>query len=235
MQLTTHVASSRDGAPEKAWTRPDRLDAFGGSARERRLPVEDALGALLPEGGIQRGTAVTVTGCGAVALTVEASLRGSRVAVGGTDDLGVAALAERGRQPGSSGVGGPARRSQRSMRTERDSGRRWAGRGGGLLRLGADRTWDPDGWQDGAAAAGPDARAWNLVFAAAAVVDRVRWLLEGWYRSPERPTGPITLIRLTPCEVLSADGHHLGMWGERSGADDLAARALARVHGLLAE
>lgn len=70
-------------------------------------------------------------------------------------------------------------------------------------------------------------------FDAAAVVDRVRWQLEGWYRSPERPTGPITLIRVTPCVVTPADGRQLGMWGERSEADERAARALARVQGLL--
>ena len=70
-------------------------------------------------------------------------------------------------------------------------------------------------------------------FDAAAVVDRVRWQLEGWYRSSDRPTGPITLIRITPCVVAPADGRQLGMWGERSEADERAARALARVQGLL--
>ncbi len=78
-------------------------------------------------------------------------------------------------------------------------------------------------------------RRWRheLRFAAADIVDRVRWQLEGWYRSPGRPTGPVTLIRLTPCEVAPADGRQLGMWGERSEADERAARALARVQGLL--
>ena len=70
-----------------------------GPARERRLPVEEALSALLPEGGIRRGTAITVCGHGAVtlavALTAETSRRGSWVAAVGMDDLGVAALAER--------------------------------------------------------------------------------------------------------------------------------------------
>ena len=70
-------------------------------------------------------------------------------------------------------------------------------------------------------------------FGAAAVVDRVRWQLEGWYRSSERPTGPITLIRLTPCEVAPAEGRQLGMWGARSAADERAAKAMARVQGLL--
>lgn len=70
-------------------------------------------------------------------------------------------------------------------------------------------------------------------FSAVAVVDRVRWQLEGWYRSSERPTGPITFIRLTPCEVAPSDGRQLGMWGARSEADERAAKALARVQGLL--
>ena len=70
-------------------------------------------------------------------------------------------------------------------------------------------------------------------FDAAAVVDRVRWQLEGWYRSAERPTGPVMLIRLTPCEVAPAEGRQLGMWGARSAADERAAKAMARVQGLL--
>jgi len=78
-------------------------------------------------------------------------------------------------------------------------------------------------------------RRWRheLRFSAAAIVDRVRWQLEGWYRSPDRPTGPVTLIRITPCVVAPADGRQLGMWGARSEADERAARALARVQGLL--
>ncbi len=62
--------------------------------------MEEALSALMPEGGIRRGAAITVCGHGAVtlavALTAEASRRGSWVAAVGMDDLGVAALAERG-------------------------------------------------------------------------------------------------------------------------------------------
>ena len=78
-------------------------------------------------------------------------------------------------------------------------------------------------------------RRWRheLRFTAAAVVDRVRWQLEGWYRSSERPTGPITLIRITPRVVAPADGRQLGMWGARSEADERAAKALARLQGLL--
>ena len=78
-------------------------------------------------------------------------------------------------------------------------------------------------------------RRWRheLRFGAADIVDRVRWQLEGWYRSPERPTGPVTLIRITPCVVTAADGRQLGMWGARSEDDERAARALARLQGLL--
>ncbi len=78
-------------------------------------------------------------------------------------------------------------------------------------------------------------RRWRheLRFGAADIVDRVRWQLEGWYRSPERPTGPVTLIRITPCVVAPADGRQLGMWGAKSEADERAARALARLQGLL--
>ena len=78
-------------------------------------------------------------------------------------------------------------------------------------------------------------RRWRheLRFSAADIVDRVRWQLEGWYRSPERPTGPVTLIRITPCVTAPADGRQLGMWGARSEADERATKALARVQGLL--
>lgn len=78
-------------------------------------------------------------------------------------------------------------------------------------------------------------RRWRheLRFGAADIVDRVRWQLEGWYRSPERPAGPITLIRITPCVVAPADGRQLGMWGATSAADERAARTLARLQGLL--
>ena len=79
---------------------PDRLDAPVGAAHERRIPVEGALAALLPESGIRRGTAIAVSGHGSVtlamALAAEASRRGSWVAAVGMADLGVVALAERG-------------------------------------------------------------------------------------------------------------------------------------------
>ena len=85
---------------ETARSLPDRLDASASAAHERQLPVEDTLGALLPESGIRRGTTLTVCGHGSVtlatALAAEASRRGSWVAAVGMADLGVSALAERG-------------------------------------------------------------------------------------------------------------------------------------------
>lgn len=87
-------------APETVRALPARLDAPAGAAHERRLPVEEALGTLLPEGSIRRGTVVSVHGHGsvtlAVALAAEVSRRGSWVAAVGMADLGVSALAERG-------------------------------------------------------------------------------------------------------------------------------------------
>ena len=86
-------------APSTARELPIRLDAPAGAAHERRIPVEEPLATLLPEGSIRRGTAVAVHGHGsmtlAVALAAEASRRGSWVAAVGMADLGVAALAER--------------------------------------------------------------------------------------------------------------------------------------------
>ena len=84
-----------------------------------------------------------------------------------------------------------------------------------------------------------------------ATADRVRWQLDGWLTSRRAgaqrpgdqhrraagaagPTGPITLLRLQPVEVVSAEALQLPLWGGL-GADDRmrARRALVRVQGLL--
>ena len=94
------MASPEPSSAQLAAVRQAEVDALAGGAHERRIPVEEALAPLLPEGGIRRGTAVAVGGHGsitlAVALAAEASRRGSWVAAVGMADLGVAALAERG-------------------------------------------------------------------------------------------------------------------------------------------
>jgi protein ImuB len=69
-----------------------------------------------------------------------------------------------------------------------------------------------------------------------ATADRVRWQLDGWLnrRNPgDRPTAPVTVIRLRPVEVVSAEALQLPLWGG-VGEDRLRARrALVRVQGLL--
>lgn len=71
----------------------------------------------------------------------------------------------------------------------------------------------------------------------AAVADRVRWQLEGWLGAPEgspnRPTAGVALVRLAPDEVVPAGDRQEGFWGGGRGAAERAARALARVQGLL--
>ncbi|CAB4627015.1 unannotated protein [freshwater metagenome] len=69
----------------------------------------------------------------------------------------------------------------------------------------------------------------------AALVDRVRWQLDGWLNGPAavRPTSGITRITLAPDELIAAGGRQLGFWGGETAVDERAARALARVQGLL--
>ena len=70
---------------------------------------------------------------------------------------------------------------------------------------------------------------------AAAVADRVRWQLDGWLNgsAATRPTAGITRLALVPDEVAAARGRQLGFWGGETASADRAARAVARVQGLL--
>ena len=65
------------------------------------------------------------------------------------------------------------------------------------------------------------------------VADRVRWQLDGWLTSSRRPTSAITRLRLIPDEVIADRGRQLGFWGGQRLETERAARALARVQGLL--
>src|SRR6266550_1420881 len=49
----------------------------------------------------------------------------------------------------------------------------------------------------------------------------------------DRPTAGITLLRLTPDEVVRHSGLQLGLWGGLGDEGDRAGRALARVQGML--
>lgn len=72
-----------------------------------------------------------------------------------------------------------------------------------------------------------------------ATADRVRWQLDGWLSSRttqhrQRPTAPVTLLRLQAIEVVSAGALQLPLWGGLGEEDRLRARrALVRVQGLL--
>ena len=66
--------------------------------------------------------------------------------------------------------------------------------------------------------------------------DRVRWQLDGWLnrRTGDRPTAAVTVLRLHPVEVVSAEALQLPLWGGVGEEDRLRARrALVRVQGLL--
>lgn len=75
-----------------------------------------------------------------------------------------------------------------------------------------------------------------------ATADRVRWQLDGWLNRRKggpgdgggRPAAPITVLRLCPVEVVSAEALQLPLWGGVGEEDRLRARrALVRVQGLL--
>ncbi len=70
---------------------------------------------------------------------------------------------------------------------------------------------------------------------AAAVADRVRWQLDGWYPAAhdgEPGTGGIAVLRLVPDQVIRATGHQLALWGEAVVSDQVA-RAAMRVQAML--
>ncbi len=93
-------------------------------------------------------------------------------------------------------------------------------------------------------------------FTPGATAERVRWQLDGWLTTEARAArqsggtgdpsgaapgdvggraegGGLVLLRLLPEEVVAGGGRQLGFWGGDAEADERAARALARVQGLL--
>jgi protein ImuB len=71
-------------------------------------------------------------------------------------------------------------------------------------------------------------------FTARAMVDRVRWQLEGWMSSTvEAPSAGITLVRLTAGEVVPDAGRQLGLFGGPVEASQRVERGIARIQGLL--
>lgn len=80
-------------------------------------------------------------------------------------------------------------------------------------------------------------RVWrsDSLLRAGAIVERVRWQLDGWLNAPwgQRPTAGLSLLRLVPEEVKRDEGRQMGFWGGATLADERAHRALARVQGML--
>ena len=70
-----------------------------------------------------------------------------------------------------------------------------------------------------------------------ATAERVRWQLDGWLAgtvaSAAAPTAGLSLLRLVPDQVVPGHGRQLGFWGGAAETTDRAARALARVQGML--
>jgi protein ImuB len=80
-------------------------------------------------------------------------------------------------------------------------------------------------------------RAWyrDAGFSAAAMVERVRWQLEGWAGQPGGLSGGVAFLRLSPDEVRSDDGVPTRLWGGRSQADLDAARAIVRLTAVVGD
>ena len=70
-------------------------------------------------------------------------------------------------------------------------------------------------------------------FSPADVTDRVRWQLDGWRHDRNRPSGRISLIRLTVAQTVPDEGRQLGFWGGQTETDERAERALGRVQTLV--
>jgi protein ImuB len=90
-------------------------------------------------------------------------------------------------------------------------------------------------------------RVWRCAgpLTAAGISDRVRWQLDGWltFRS-SRPSsvddstlpagfGGITVLTLSPEEVIGGQALQRGLWGESGEDDERAGRALVRVQAML--
>ncbi|MGH3721532.1 MAG: DNA polymerase Y family protein [Pseudonocardiaceae bacterium] len=79
-------------------------------------------------------------------------------------------------------------------------------------------------------------RVWRCAepLTASGIADRVRWQLDGWLTSrSSRLSAGITLLRLTPEEVIGGQALQRGLWGESGEADERAGRALVRLQGML--
>jgi protein ImuB len=97
---------------------------------------------------------------------------------------------------------------------------------GEASRHGSGEPWDPP-----ASRRGPTDPSGRM---AAVMAERVRWQLDGWLtgRTGSLP-GALTHLVLVPDEVVPDRGRQLGFWGGETEAGQRAARALARIQGML--
>src|SRR5829696_6488269 len=92
----------------------------------------------------------------------------------------------------------------------------------------------PDPVPRSAATAAPRDPGGPLARMAAVMAERVRWQLDGWLTGRTgRLPGALTHLVLVPDEVVPDRGRQLGSWGEDTETSRRAARALARIQGLL--
>src|SRR5829696_883845 len=92
----------------------------------------------------------------------------------------------------------------------------------------------PDPVPRSAATAAPRDPGGPLARMAAVMAERVRWQLDGWLTGRTgRLPGALTHLVLVPDEVVPDRGRQLGFWGEETETTRRAARALARIQGLL--
>ena len=119
-----------------------------------------------------------------------------------------------------------------------------AGAAGGLTPTGlADRVrWQLDGWITARRSTRSLHSLHSLVAGASAIGAGRDWAGEGrdwagegrdWAGEGRRAGTGLTIVRLVPDEVLPDEGRQLGLWGAASATDERAARAFARVQGLL--
>ncbi|MDQ3542832.1 MAG: DNA polymerase Y family protein [Actinomycetota bacterium] len=70
---------------------------------------------------------------------------------------------------------------------------------------------------------------------AMAIVERVRWQLEGWVSQPGGLSSGVVVLRLNPDELRHDGGDQLRLWGGLSAADERAVRAVTRLAGMAGE
>jgi protein ImuB len=89
---------------------------------------------------------------------------------------------------------------------------------------------------------------WTLStgFGATAMLERLRWQLDGWARTAETAEtddadaanvarSGVVHLRIEPTQVRADDGVQLGLWGGRTQADEWARRAATRLAGLVGD